>query len=85
MVKAIRFYRDGLGFKTEASDEAQIAFFETSGTRLAVYPLKELTNDISEELIVPEAGFNGITLAHNVREKEEVGKVLKLAERAGGM
>lgn len=84
MVKAIRFYRDGLGFKTEAADNAQIAFFETTGTRLAVYPLKELKNDISENLSISESGFNGITLAHNVREKKEVAEVLKLAESAGG-
>lgn len=84
MTKAIRFYRDGLGFKTEASDDAQIAFFETAGTRLAVYPLEELKKDISEELSISKSGFNGITLAHNVRKKKEVAEVLKLAESAGG-
>ena len=84
MTKAIRFYRDGLGFRTEASDDAKIAFFETTGTRLALYPIEELKNDVSEKLSLPGKGFNGITLAHNAKEKKEVVEILKLAERAGG-
>ena len=84
MARAIRFYRDGLGFKTEAAEDAPIAFFETSGTRLALYPLDKLKDDISTDLEVPKSGFNGITLAHNVKTKEEVDEVLRLAEKAGG-
>lgn len=67
---AIRFYRDGLGFPTEASDEDSIAFFETAGTRLALFPKNELRNDISKDLPLAETGFQGITFAHNVREKK---------------
>jgi catechol 2,3-dioxygenase-like lactoylglutathione lyase family enzyme len=40
--RAIRFYRDGLGFPTQAKDDAPIAFFMTDGTRLALYPLERL-------------------------------------------
>lgn len=84
MTRAIRFYRDGLGFRTQAKDDAGIAFFATAGTRLALYPLSELAADIGPSVQVAPSGFGGITLAHNVRSKEEVAEVLKLAEAAGG-
>jgi catechol 2,3-dioxygenase-like lactoylglutathione lyase family enzyme len=84
LAKSIRFYRDGLGFATEASDDAQIAFFRTRGTRLALYPLDKLKEDISSEISLATRGFQGFTLAHNVREKNEVGVILKIAEAAGG-
>lgn len=81
--KAIRFYRDGLGFPTTAKDDDPVAFFVTSGTRLSLFPIDELAADISAT-IEPSKGFGGITLAHNVRSKREVAEVLALAEKAGG-
>ena len=84
MARAIRFYRDGLGFPTDAKDDAQIAFFATAGTRLAIYPIAALAADIAPEFHAAPAGFGGITLAHNVPRKEEVAEVLKLAQAAGG-
>jgi catechol 2,3-dioxygenase-like lactoylglutathione lyase family enzyme len=84
MPRAIRFYRDGLGFPTNAKDDAKIAFFLTTGTRFALYPLSLLAKDIAESLTPSKGGFGGITLAHNVRTKEEVPEVLALARRAGG-
>jgi len=33
------FYHEGLGFKTSSKVEDGIIFFQTSGTRLALYPL----------------------------------------------
>jgi catechol 2,3-dioxygenase-like lactoylglutathione lyase family enzyme len=32
------FYHEGLGFKTSSKVEDGIIFFQTSGTRLALYP-----------------------------------------------
>lgn len=84
MARAIRFYRDGLGFPTDAKDDAGIAFFGTTGTRLALYPLPKLAEDIAPDVAVASGQFGGITLAHNVRKKEEVAEVLNLAEKAGG-
>lgn len=84
MARAIRFYRDGLGFPTDAKDDAQIAFFATTGTRLALYPIAALAADIAPDIHAAPAGFGGITLAHNVRRKEEVAEVLNLAQAAGG-
>lgn len=80
---AIHFYRDGLGFPTTAKDDDPVAFLVTTGTRLALFPIEELAADIGEH-VIPLTGFGGITLAHNVRRKEEVAKVLALAEKAGG-
>lgn len=82
--RAIRFYRNGLGFPTDAKDDAEIAFFMTGGVRLALYPKQALAEDISKEIRLSYGGFGGITLAHNVEKKEEVVEVLALAERAGG-
>ena len=81
--RSIRFYRDGLGFPTKVKDGEGIAFFVTFGTRLALYPLTALAEDIGTE-VKASKGFSGITLAHNVRRKEEVAEVLALAEKAGG-
>lgn len=81
--RSIRFYRDGLGFTTSAKEGDPIAFFATAGVRLAVYPLEKLAEDIGPG-VHPAKGFGGITIAHNVRKKEQVAEVLALAERAGG-
>ncbi|MEZ4450364.1 MAG: VOC family protein [Nannocystaceae bacterium] len=81
--RAIRFYRDGLGFPTTADDDAPIAFFSTGGVRLALYPRDRLAEDIAEDLRDAGPGFGGIALAHNVRERRQVAEVLALAERAG--
>ncbi len=81
--RAVRFYRDGLGLPTTYKDGDPVAFFNTSGTRLSLYPLKDLVADISSD-VQPAKGFGGITLAHNVHTREEVATVLAQAERAGG-
>lgn len=82
--RAIRFYRDGLGFPTDAKDDAPIAFFATAGTRFALYPLLALADDIDAGLVPSAGGFNGVTLGHVVRHKEDVALTLALAEKAGG-
>jgi len=82
-VRSLHFYRDGLGWPTRATDESAIAFFHTIGTRFAIYPLHKLAEDISAALPPARSGFSGITLAHNVRTREEVAGVLAHAQAAG--
>ncbi|MCA9428965.1 MAG: VOC family protein [Candidatus Omnitrophica bacterium] len=82
--KSLIFYRDGLGFPTTRKAEEGIVFFQTGGVCLALYPYEELAKDVSEDFVAPRSKFPGITIAHNVRTKEEVARVLELAERAGG-
>jgi uncharacterized protein len=77
--KSRKFFMDmGLPLK-EMNDE--IAFFLTSGTQLALYPKDKLAEDItiSEE----GTGFSGFTIAHNVKSKEEVRRVLQKAKNMG--
>ena len=85
MEKAIMFYRDGLGFKTdEKSNNPEVVFFSTSGTKLELYPLELLAKDInSDNPPAISSAFGGITLAYNAKTKEEVREVIKLARKAG--
>ena len=83
LTRSIRFYRDGLRFPTSAKDEDEIAVFMTAGTRLALYPLNKLAEDVGPH-VKPRKGFSGITLGHNVRNKEDVAAMLAFAEQAGG-
>lgn len=85
MEKSISFYRDKLGFQTdEMGSNPEVVFFNTPGTKFELYPLELLAKDISEENTPTITnGFAGITLAHNVKHKEDVDKVIELARSAG--
>ncbi|MCG8592688.1 MAG: VOC family protein [Proteobacteria bacterium] len=80
--RSIRFYRDGLGLPLRDEGGENIAFFETAGTWLSLYPRTALAEDAQ----VPSegSGFRGFTLAHNVRTREDVDAALALAVDAGG-
>ena len=82
--RSVRFYRDGLGLPTNYKAGDPIAFFDTQGTKFSLFPIHELAGDISSDTKSPPGGFSGITIAHNVRLKEEVAAVLAEAARAGG-
>jgi catechol 2,3-dioxygenase-like lactoylglutathione lyase family enzyme len=81
LARSVQFYRDGLGLPLRPDGSDTIAFFETRGTWLALYPREALAEDAT----VPAegAGFPGFTLAHNVRSREAVDAALQEAERAG--
>ena len=85
MATSVRFYRDGLGFSTrEKSDTPDVIFFSTPGTKLELYPLHLLAEDIDpNHPPVPGQGFAGITLAYNAESKEEVRAMTELARKAG--
>jgi catechol 2,3-dioxygenase-like lactoylglutathione lyase family enzyme len=78
--RSIRFYRDGLGLPKHAGPDG-IAFFETRGTWLSLYPREALAEDatVSSE----GSGFAGFTLAHNVASIAEVDETLTQAVSAG--
>ena len=82
--RSLVFYRDGLGFPTTRKSEGGVIFFQTSGTCLALYPYEKLAEDVSKAFVVERSKFSGITIAHNVRTKEEVAEILDMAKRAGG-
>lgn len=83
--RSFHFYHDGLGLPTQSKLEDGIVFFQTSGTRLALYPLAKLAEDISPALSANRTRFPGITLSHNTRSREEVDQVLQSAKDAGGV
>ena len=78
--RSIAFYRDGLGLPRREGPDS-IAFFETRGTWLSLYPRDELAEDAT---VPPHGeGFAGFTLAHNVPSKAEVDATLEQAVEAG--
>ncbi len=81
--RALRFYRDGLGWPvSSASVAGEVVFFRSSGAILALYPRELLAADA--HLPADGAGFGGIALAQNVRERDQVDAVLAQAVAAGG-
>lgn len=82
LAASIKFYKDGLGWKRSGSSNDHIAFFQLSSLVFALYPKDLLAEDAT---VSPKgSGFPGFTIAHNVRDKNEVAAVLTLAEKAGG-
>jgi catechol 2,3-dioxygenase-like lactoylglutathione lyase family enzyme len=80
--KATAFYRDGLGFPLSSASNEAVSFFCTGGVILGLYAWDSLAEDA---VTPPEGhGFRGIAIAHNVRSREEVSKVLTIAAAAGG-
>lgn len=82
--RSYRFYHMGLGFPTTRKPDSGIIFLQTRGTCLALYPAEKLATDISPDFPKKRSRFNGITLAHNTRTKDEVQELLEHAEEAGG-
>lgn len=81
--RAVAFYRDGLGWPQSSASVGDFAIFKLStGTALALYPRHLLAADAH---LSDGGGFGGITLAHNVAEKNEVDLVLSQAVKAGGV
>jgi len=79
MRRSIAFY-ESLGFtrKFRATGEA-VAFFETGGTVLALYPWTALAHDASVSEMPRPAAFRGVTLAWNCRSEAEVDAALNWA------
>ena len=80
--RSVRFYRDGLGLTLYDDNTESIAFFQNKGTWLALYPRDALAADVG--IPTEGSGFSGVTLAHNLRTKEEVDELLDVAVAAGG-
>ncbi len=80
--RAVRFYRDGLGWPVSSAGGDGVAFFRTGGIVLALYPRHLLAADA--HLPDEGSGFGGIALAHNVRTRELVDAALAEVVRAGG-
>lgn len=78
--KAVRFYRDGLGFPQMESPPS-VAFFTLNGSWLGLYGWEDLAEDA--QVNSRGDGFRGVTLAHNVHSEEEVDRIINVALSAG--
>lgn len=85
--RAVRFYRDGLGWKTEGIigtefEHGAVAFFELqAGLRLALWPRVSIAHDTG---LPPGASSpTEFTLGHNVASMAEVDAVMARARPAG--
>ena len=85
--RALRFYRDGLGLKTEGIvgkefAHGAVAFFELqSGLKLALWPRASIAHDTGLARSAPSA--TDFTLGHNVTSKAEVDAAMAQAAKAG--
>jgi catechol 2,3-dioxygenase-like lactoylglutathione lyase family enzyme len=83
MRASIAFY-EALGFerKFRATGEA-VAFFDTGGAVLALFPWDQLAQDVTLPAKPRPWSFRGATLAWNCRTAEEVDQVLDFAISKG--
>ena len=87
--RAVRFYRDGLGLKTEGIvgtefEYGAVAFFDLqAGLKLALWPRKSIAHDTGIALGRPNA--TDFTIGHNVSSKVEVDAVMEQAKTAGAL
>ena len=87
--RSLKFYRDGLGLKTEGIigeefEHGAVAFFDLQGgVKLAIWPRKNLAHDSGLPLTAPSA--TELSLGHNVSSKSEVDEVMAQAKSAGAV
>lgn len=80
--RSLAFYK-AMGFQTnEPSDSPPVVFFNSTGTKLELFPRSALFKDMGLPE-TPPAAFSGVTLAYNTPSKEEVAQVIGLARKAG--
>lgn len=75
-----RAFYSALGWRP-AQDLDDVVFYQAGGMVVALWDRAALAADT---VVADRGGWGGITLAHNVRSREEVDAVLTEAELAGG-
>jgi catechol 2,3-dioxygenase-like lactoylglutathione lyase family enzyme len=79
--RSIKFYRDGLGWKTNAKVEDGVAFFELDNIVLALFGRSALAEDAK---VKDDGGnFHAMSLAFNVASKAEVDATFDFMVKAG--
>jgi uncharacterized protein len=76
-----RAFYEKLGFKPSSMGSDQVVFYQLGPLALSLFPRESLASDA--KVSAEGSGSRGITLAHNVREKDEVAAVIAEAVRAG--
>jgi uncharacterized protein len=85
--RALSFYRDGLGLKTQGVvgtefEYGAVVFFDLKGgLKLALWPREHIARDAT----IPKTPHSPteFTIGHNVKTKEDVDLVMAQAEKAG--
>ena len=58
MERSIKFYRDGLGYKTDCKENnPPVCFFDTLGTKFELFPLEQLQKILMKITHQREMGF----------------------------
>ena len=78
---ASRAFYNRLGWRESSAGNAEVAFFQCGGLVFALWGRDALADDAGVQ--ADGKGFANISLAHNVRSKEDVDAMLKEAEKAG--
>lgn len=87
--RSLRFYRDGLGFRTDGIVGAEfehgaVVFIDLhGGLRLALWPRASIAHDTGLRIGLPSA--TELTLGHNVASRAEVDAVMAQARQAGAV
>jgi uncharacterized protein len=79
--RALKFYRDGLGWPISSASQDDVAFFQLGGLVLSLYPRDKLAEDA--QIDPAGSGFSGITLAYNAKSEAEVDEVLQTVVNLG--
>ena len=84
MQRALKFYRDGLGYETDYKDgDPPVCFFDTPGSKFELYPLDALARDTSKNNPTRSSGSGDIALTCNVKNKEDVDSGIRASKKAG--
>src|SRR5262249_39000870 len=85
--RSLRFYRNGLGLKTEGIvgrefEHGAVAFFDLqAGLKLALWPRGSIAHDAG--LPPGSSSPTEFTIGHNVSSRQEVDAVMEQARKAG--
>ena len=88
-MRAVVFYREGLGLKTDGIlgtqfEHGAVAFFDLqAGLRLALWPRRSLAHDAG--IAVSPRSATEFSIGHNVSSKPEVDAVMAQAGTAGAL
>jgi catechol 2,3-dioxygenase-like lactoylglutathione lyase family enzyme len=78
---ASRAFYKRIGWTESPASNTEVAFFQCGGLVFALWGREALADDAGVQ--AADTGFANISLAHNVRRKEDVDATLEEAENAG--
>lgn len=82
-LKVVRAFYEALGLVASDKSNDKVVFFGLDGLILSLYGVQALAKDAGVP-VSADLGTARITLAHNVRQKEDVQLLLDKAQAAGG-